>query len=74
MSVNVVSNRAPFAVGTASLSSEDMFMSGGRGKAVRILHFYGERERYCDTFFRGSSNECYAVPFQATTCGLPAAR
>ena len=44
MVVNVVSNRSAFAVGTASLSSEDMFMAGGHGKAVRILHFYGEIE------------------------------
>ena len=28
MSVNLVVNKAPVAVGTAALSSEDMFMSG----------------------------------------------
>ncbi len=40
--VNLVSNRSHVAVGTAALSSEDMYMSGKRGKGVAILHFYGD--------------------------------
>ncbi len=40
--MNLVTNRAAFAVGTAALSSEDMYMAGGRGKGVRILHCYGD--------------------------------
>ncbi len=39
--INLSSNRAHVAVGTAAHSSEDMYMSGGRGKGVTILHFYG---------------------------------
>ncbi len=34
-------NAAHVAVGTAALSSEDMYMAGRRGKGVNILHFYG---------------------------------
>jgi translation initiation factor 2D len=42
LQVNLSTNRAAFAVGAAALSSEDMYMAGGRGKGVRILHFYGD--------------------------------
>lgn len=41
-SVNQITNKAPLAVGTAALSSEDMFMSGKRGKGVIILHIYND--------------------------------
>lgn len=34
--------QAPFAVGLTSLSSEDMYMSGGRGKCVEIFHVIGD--------------------------------
>ena len=39
MSVNLDNNKACVAVGTSALSSEDMYMSGKRGKALnrRIL-------------------------------------
>merc|ERR1719187_219119 len=43
MSVNLVNNIAPIAVGTAHLSSEDMYMAARRGKGVNILHFYGDQ-------------------------------
>ena len=34
--MNLVTNRAALAVGTAALSSEDMYMAGGRGKYTCI--------------------------------------
>ena len=43
VAVNLQSNRAPVAVGTAWLSSEDMYMAGRRGKCAGILHFYGDQ-------------------------------
>ena len=43
LQVNLVTNRAALAVGTAALSSEDMYMAGGRGRGVRILHCYGDQ-------------------------------
>ena len=43
VTVNLQSNRAPVAVGTAWLSSEDMYMAGRRGKCASILHFYGDQ-------------------------------
>lgn len=39
--INTVINRAAVAVGRACLSSEDMFMSGRKGKGINVLHFYG---------------------------------
>ncbi|XP_026780886.3 eukaryotic translation initiation factor 2D [Pangasianodon hypophthalmus] len=38
--VNVVSNRAPVAVGTAAVSSREMRTSGMKGKGVNVLHTY----------------------------------
>jgi len=43
ISVNLVCNLAPIAIGTAHLSSEDMYMAARRGKGVNILHFYGDQ-------------------------------
>ena len=40
MSVNLDNNKACVAVGTSALSSEDMYMSGKRGKALKILHVF----------------------------------
>ncbi|XP_063237573.1 eukaryotic translation initiation factor 2D [Bacillus rossius redtenbacheri] len=42
IAVNMTTNKAPFAVGKAALSSYDMYMSGRHGKAVEILHFVGD--------------------------------
>ncbi|KAK3912166.1 Eukaryotic translation initiation factor 2D [Frankliniella fusca] len=42
VSVNLTSNQAPIAVGVAAHSSHDMYMCGGRGKCVNILHFVGD--------------------------------
>lgn len=38
--INLTNNRAAVAVGEAALSSHDMYMSGGRGKCVIVLHVY----------------------------------
>lgn len=38
--VTVVNNRAPFAVGTAALSSADMQSAGMKGRGVCVLHTY----------------------------------
>ena len=43
MCVNLVINKAPVAVGCAALSSEDMYMSGKRGKGLKILHCIGDQ-------------------------------
>ena len=42
VSVNLTTNQASIAVGTAAHSSHDMYMCGGRGKCVIILHFLGD--------------------------------
>ena len=43
MSVNLTNNKACVAVGTAAYSSEDMYMSGKRGKALKVLHCFGDQ-------------------------------
>eukprot|EP00090_Calanus_glacialis_P008779 TRINITY_DN17125_c0_g1_i2.p1 TRINITY_DN17125_c0_g1~~TRINITY_DN17125_c0_g1_i2.p1 ORF type:complete len:597 (-),score=222.65 TRINITY_DN17125_c0_g1_i2:88-1878(-) len=43
VSVNLQSNKAPVAVGTAWLSSEDMYMAARKGKCVNTIHFYGDQ-------------------------------
>jgi len=43
VSINLHTNRAPVAVGTAWLSSEDMYMAAKRGKCVSTIHFYGDQ-------------------------------
>ena len=42
VSVNTDDNKASIAVGITALSSEDMYMSGGHGKCVEILHVMGD--------------------------------
>ena len=43
LSVNLAENKAPVAVGMAALSSEDMYMCGRRGKALKIMHCIGDQ-------------------------------
>ena len=43
LSVNLSENKASVAIGMAALSSEDMYMSGKRGKALKIMHCYGDQ-------------------------------
>ncbi|KAJ8679495.1 hypothetical protein QAD02_015282 [Eretmocerus hayati] len=42
VSVVTEDNKAPVAVGVTALSSEDMYMSGGFGKCIDILHVIGD--------------------------------
>jgi translation initiation factor 2D len=42
VAVNMMTNKAPVAVGLAALSSFDMYMAAQHGKAVRILHLVGD--------------------------------
>ncbi|XP_003393208.1 eukaryotic translation initiation factor 2D [Bombus terrestris] len=42
VSVNTDDNKAPVAVGFTALCSEDMYMAGGHGKCVEIIHVIGD--------------------------------
>ncbi|KOX70836.1 Eukaryotic translation initiation factor 2D [Melipona quadrifasciata] len=42
VSINTDDNQAPVAVGFTALCSEDMYMSGGHGKCVEIVHVIGD--------------------------------
>ena len=41
--VNLTSNRAAVGVGILPRSSDDMYMSGGHGAAVKMLHLFGDK-------------------------------
>lgn len=43
VAVNLTSNRSCVAVGTLAKDSEDMYMSGGHGVCVNILHVFGDK-------------------------------
>ncbi|CAL8089505.1 unnamed protein product [Calicophoron daubneyi] len=47
--ISTSSNYAPLAVGYTAMSSEEMFLSGGRGKAVTIFHVLGDHICSLDT-------------------------
>jgi translation initiation factor 2D len=38
--INISNNKAAVAVGEIALSSDDMYMSAGRGKCVKVLHIF----------------------------------
>ncbi|XP_042911127.1 eukaryotic translation initiation factor 2D [Parasteatoda tepidariorum] len=40
--VKVIGNKAAFAVGTAMMSVEELCIDGVKGKAMSIVHFYGD--------------------------------
>ena len=42
VAVNTEQNRAPAAVGWAARDSQDLYMAGGRGKAVLVVHVVGD--------------------------------
>ena len=42
VAVNTEENRAPAAVGWAARDSQDLYMAGGRGKAVLMVHVVGD--------------------------------
>lgn len=41
--VNLTSNKAVIAVGFLAHSSQDLYMCGGRGVAVRVIHVFGDK-------------------------------
>ncbi|XP_020295280.1 eukaryotic translation initiation factor 2D [Pseudomyrmex gracilis] len=43
VAINTEDNKATVAIGVTILSSEDMYLSGGHGKCIKILHVYGDK-------------------------------
>ena len=43
VAVNLTSNRSSVAVGTLAKDSEDLYMSGGQGVCVNVLHVFGDK-------------------------------
>lgn len=42
MAVNITTNKAPQAIGTTAHDNLDMYMAGGRGKFLNIIHVIGD--------------------------------
>jgi translation initiation factor 2D len=43
VAVNLTSNKAPVAMGVLARSSDDMYMSGGVGPCVKVMHVFGDK-------------------------------
>ncbi|XP_058831113.1 eukaryotic translation initiation factor 2D [Topomyia yanbarensis] len=65
VAVNLTSNRAAVAVGLLAHSSDDLYMCGGHGVCVRVLHVFG------DKLWGMEPSMCQQVPLQGATQAVP---
>ncbi|XP_062564378.1 eukaryotic translation initiation factor 2D [Armigeres subalbatus] len=65
MAVNLTSNRAAVGVGLLAHSSDDLYMCGGRGIAVRMLHVFG------DKMWGMEPSVCQQVPLMGAIQAVP---
>lgn len=57
VAVNLTSNKAAIAIGLLAKSSDDLYMSGGAGIGVNVLHVFGDKLWGLD------ASVCLQVPF-----------
>ncbi|XP_055534280.1 eukaryotic translation initiation factor 2D [Wyeomyia smithii] len=67
VAVNLTSNRAAVGVGLLAHSSDDLYMCGGHGICVRMLHVFG------DKLWGMEPSVCLQVPLQGATQAVPKA-
>lgn len=67
VAVNLTSNRAAVGVGLLAHSSDDLYMCGGHGICVRMLHVFG------DKLWGMEPSVCQQVPLQGATQAIPKA-
>ncbi|XP_053690087.1 eukaryotic translation initiation factor 2D [Sabethes cyaneus] len=67
VAVNLTSNRAAVGVGLLAHSSDDLYMCGGHGVCVRMLHVFG------DKLWGMEPSVCAQVPLQGATQSIPKA-
>lgn len=65
MAVNLTSNRAAVGVGLLAHSSDDLYMCGGHGIAVRMLHVFG------DKLWGMEPSVCQQVPLMGPIQAVP---
>lgn len=65
VAVNLTSNKAAIAVGLLAKSSDDLYMSGGVGIGVSILHVFGDKLWGLD------ASVCLQVPFLGVGVEVP---
>lgn len=65
VAVNLTSNKAAVAVGLLAKSSDDLYMSGGVGIGVSVLHVFGDKLWGLD------ASACLQVPFLGVALETP---
>uniref|UniRef100_A0A182ITF1 Uncharacterized protein n=1 Tax=Anopheles atroparvus TaxID=41427 RepID=A0A182ITF1_ANOAO len=65
VAVNLTSNRAAVGVGLLAHSSDDLYMCGGRGVCVKMLHVFG------DKLWGMEPSVCQQVPLQGSVVSVP---
>lgn len=65
VAVNLTSNRAAVGVGLLAHSSDDLYMCGGRGIAVRMMHVFG------DKLWGMEPSVCQQVPLMGAIQAVP---
>ncbi|XP_053670493.1 eukaryotic translation initiation factor 2D [Anopheles nili] len=65
VAVNLTSNRAAVGVGLLAHSSSDLYMCGGRGVCVKMMHVFG------DKLWGMEPSVCQQVPLQGTVVSVP---
>lgn len=65
--INLLTNKSAIAVGFLAHSSHDLYMSGGRGIAVRVAHVFG------DKLWGMEPNVCQQPPVKAAVMSVPTA-
>lgn len=67
VAVNLTSNKAAVGVGLLAHSSDDLYMCGGRGIAVRMMHVFG------DKLWGMEPSVCQQVPLMGALQSVPKA-
>uniref|UniRef100_A0A182JXY4 SUI1 domain-containing protein n=1 Tax=Anopheles christyi TaxID=43041 RepID=A0A182JXY4_9DIPT len=67
VAVNLTSNRAAVGVGLLAHSSNDLYMCGGHGVCVRMMHVFG------DKLWGMEPSVCQQVPLQGSVVSVPTA-
>uniref|UniRef100_A0A3F2YW07 SUI1 domain-containing protein n=1 Tax=Anopheles dirus TaxID=7168 RepID=A0A3F2YW07_9DIPT len=67
VAVNLTSNRAAVGVGLLAHSSNDLYMCGGHGVCVKMMHVFG------DKLWGMEPSVCQQVPLQGTVVSVPTA-
>ncbi|KFB49761.1 AGAP011804-PA-like protein [Anopheles sinensis] len=65
VAVNLTSNRAAVGVGLLAHSSDDLYMCGGHGVCVKMMHVFG------DKLWGMEPSVCQQVPLQGSVVNVP---